>query len=104
VTVLRVLIDDMTIGDLEDFQTITGMTLDAAFTPQVVLDAKGNKVFDEKGRPEKAVDSNPTVLKALIYLSQRAIDPAFTLDDARNVKVSELEIVSGPLDPTSETD
>jgi hypothetical protein len=93
----------MTIGDLEDFQEITGMTLDAAFTPQLVFDVKGNKVFDEKGRPEKAVENNPTVLKALIFLSQRAIDPAFTLADARNVKVSELEIVTGPLDPTTET-
>jgi hypothetical protein len=103
-TTLRVDPDDMTIGDLEDFQDLTGETIERAFSPKYVLDENGEKTYDDKGRPLKDVYVGPKVLKALIFLSERRANPDFTLDDARKVKVSDLEIVSAEPDPTTQTD
>lgn len=98
-TKLSIDTDELTIGDLEDFHTLAGMSLEAAFAERLVLDADGNKIFDEKGRPLKAATVNPTALKALIYINQRRDNPDFTIDDARNVKISELEIGRAEADP-----
>lgn len=96
-------VDDLTIGDLEDFQEITGSPFDKALRPVVVLDDDGEKVFDEKGRPVKEVEFNPTVLKALVYISKRRDNPEFTLEDARNIKVADFALEGGDeeADPTS---
>jgi hypothetical protein len=103
-TTLRINPDDFTIGDLEDFESITGTTFEKALAAKVQFDEDGNKVVDAKGRPVKAVEMNTTVLKALIYLSERATNPDFTIDDARKVKVSELQFGSETEpDPTEQT-
>ncbi len=98
----------MTIGDLEDFEDIVGMSMDKAFKPVPALDDEGNRLYgepDDKGirRPEMTVELSTKALKALVWIIKRQADPNFTLDDARKVKVSELDIEGEPdssADPT----
>lgn len=88
---------NMTIGDLEDFEDVVGMSMDKAFKPVPLLDENGEKVMgepDDKGRvrPVMTVELSTKALKALIWIIKRQSDSSFTLDDARNVRVSELEL------------
>lgn len=73
--------DDLTIGDLEDFKKVAGVSLQKAF-PQT------------KDGAEDA-DIDPTALKALVWIVKRKADPSFSLTDARDVRITELHIGSG---------
>lgn len=66
--------DELTVGDIEDFE-----------------DACGIPIFEVKqgSVPTKA-------LAPLIWISERRNNPAFTLDDARKVRVSDLEYGDPP--------
>lgn len=87
--------DAMTIGDLEDFEEITGKSFDKVLAGTVVKDEEtGEVVKDEKGRPVREVSMRAVELKALIWVTQRKVNPEFTLEDARNVKVTDLAIQS----------
>jgi hypothetical protein len=90
---LRIDPDVLTIGDLEDFEDVVGKPLYDVLQPKPVLDAEGKKVLDEKGRPELQTQISTKALKALIWISQRAEKPDFSLEDARSVRVSALELV-----------
>lgn len=84
--------DDLTVGDMEDFEEIVGEPLDVALSERAVLMPNGEIEKDEKGRPVKRVQLNAKALKALIYIVKRADNPDFTLADARGVKVSEIDL------------
>jgi hypothetical protein len=90
---LRIDPDVLTIGDLEDFEDVVGKPLYDVLQPKPVIDSDGKKVLDEKGRPELQTQISTKALKALIWISQRAEKPDFSLEDARNVRVSALELV-----------
>ncbi len=75
-------VDQLTFGDIEDFEAHVGGDLMAAIS---------------------GATSGTAPLKAmigLIWICQRTIDPDFTLEDARKVKVSELEVEVAEADPT----
>jgi hypothetical protein len=90
---LRIDPDVLTIGDLEDFEDTVGVPLYDVLQPKPVIGPDGKKVLDEKGRPEMQTQISTKALKALIWITQRIEKPEFTLDDARRVRVSELELV-----------
>jgi hypothetical protein len=90
---LRIDPDVLTIGDLEDFEDVVGAAIYDVLSPRPVIGPDGKKVLDEKGRPELETKIPTKALKALIWISQRVDKPDFTLQDARNVKVSALELV-----------
>lgn len=90
---LRLDFDDLTIGDLEDFEEGVGATLDESLKRYPVVDDEGNKVFDAKGRPETEVRLSAKALRHLVWIVKRKEDPAFTAEDARNLKVASLEVV-----------
>lgn len=83
--------EDLSIGDLEDFEEITGQSLTEALKARPVLDAEGKRQFDEKGRPLSETHLTARVIKALVYVTKRRDNPAFTLEDARHVRLSELK-------------
>lgn len=83
--------DDFTIGDLEDFEEITGKSLESVLAGEVAVDEEGNKKFDEKGRPVKEMKVDAKTLKALVFIIMRRDNPKFTVEDARNVKLSSIE-------------
>lgn len=85
--------DNLTLGDLEDFEDAAGVPLFDALKPVPTFDDEGEKVRDEKGRPVMEVKMSAKTLKALVWIVLRAEREGFTLDDARNVKVAALEMV-----------
>jgi hypothetical protein len=82
--------DELTIGDLEDFEEITGGTIQKVIKTVPELDANGDRVFDEKGRPVMTSEVPAKAIRALVWITQRKLNPEFTLEDARNVRVSSL--------------
>lgn len=87
-----------TIGDLEDFEEGVGVPLYDALKQTPVLDEDGKPVMGEpdengKQRPQTQVKIAAKALRYLIWIVRRQEDPAFSLTDARNVRVSTLEIV-----------
>jgi hypothetical protein len=89
---LRIDPDSLTVGDLEDFEEVVGAPLYDVLQPKPVFE-DGKKVLDDDGRPVLETKISSKALKALIWISQRAEKPGFSLEDARNVKVSALELV-----------
>jgi len=75
---IRIDIGDLTLGELEEFEDIAGMPA-AALT-------NGTP-------PAKAIT-------ALVYLSQKRENPAYTLDDARKERVTSLKFGGDEPDPT----
>lgn len=80
-------IEELTIGDLEDVEQVTGMSF-----PEVAAALEG---AGEALPPIK-------IVKALIWVTRRKDDPAFTLEDTASMKLSELASVfqSETADPT----
>lgn len=66
--------DDLTVGDIEDFEAACGIDITTL--------GPGNV-------PSKA-------LAPLIWITQRRTNPAFTIEDARAVRISELEYEGPP--------
>ena len=93
---LRLDLNDLTIGDLEDFGEATGTALDDAMRPRKLRDGDGDLILtdDEQGggKPQWVTMPTPTTLRALVWLAQRKTDPDFTYDDARDVLVAELNL------------
>ena len=84
--------DDLTLGDMEDFETVVGQTLLEAIRPHPVMGADGRPERDEDGRPISEVNVTAKALKALVWITLRRDNPEFTLDDARNIKVGALNL------------
>ena len=85
--------DNLSIGDLEDFEDAAGVPLFTALKPVPIRDAEGNVEKDEKGRPVSEVNLSAKALKALVWIVLRDERPGFSLEDARNIKVTALELV-----------
>ncbi len=101
---LRIDPDVLTIGDLEDFEDVVGAPLYDVLQPKPVRDDQGKKVLDDDGRPELQTQIPTKALKALIWITQRIEKPDFSLEDARNVRVSALELVAADGQGNDETD
>lgn len=69
---VRLDVDDLTIGDLEDFEDVVGEPL-----------------MGFVGNTGKAMSAK--VMKALVWITRRRDDEGFSLEDAAAVKVSALD-------------
>lgn len=78
--------DDLTLGDLEDFETDTGEDLP--------------KILNGVG-PDGKVAASAKTMVSLIWILGRHNDPAFTKDDARAVRLSELKVEVVPSPPAA---
>lgn len=88
--------DDLTLQDNEDFEDYTGKPIEEAFVEKFVRDEDGGKVFDDKGRPLTETSlASAKCLTALVWILGRkdAGTPDFSIEDARAVKVTTLQIV-----------
>lgn len=99
---LRLDLNDLTIGDLEDFGEVTGTALDDAMRPRKLRDGDGDLILtDDDGKPQWVTMPTPTTLRALVWLAQRKADPTFTYDDARDVLVAELNLTQRKTGPAA---
>lgn len=87
---LRFSVDSLTVGDLEDIEELTGMGFDE------IMELLTSGKVGQNGR----IGIPLKVLKALVLVVYRADNPNFTMEDARRVKVSELDVVLAEPDPT----
>jgi len=90
VTKLRFDPDDLTLGELEEFETATGKPLDEVMSEQPVVGADGKPVRDKRGRPLQQVRMTMKEVIALMWLIRRRDEPGFTLEDARKLRVADL--------------
>lgn len=79
---LRLDPDSLTFGDLEDFEDATGEKLLEAFT----------------GAAEGELSAKALI--GLVWICKRQDDLEFTLDDARKLKLAEIEFEAPEPDPT----
>lgn len=83
----------MTLGDNEDFEDYTGKSLDEALKLYPEFDDEGNRVIDEEtGRPKMKLRLTSKAITALVWIVNRKTIDGFTIADARNVEVGELEV------------
>lgn len=79
---MKLVIDpnDMTLGDIEFFEDQSGLSFDDMMASRM----------------------NTRAILALITLSERQKNPAFSMDDARKIKFVEVEVVNADDDPLAE--
>ncbi len=76
--------DDMTIGELDDFYEITGLTLGV----------------DSHTKVGARSVAKPKVLAAIAYIVRRRTDPTYTMDDARAEKITAFQAGASRRPPT----
>lgn len=102
---------NMTLGDLEEFEEITGKSFNSAMKQVPVMDPETGKPMrdpnpEAKGRPLMETEMSMKGMVALVFIAMKKENPDFTMDDARNLKLSEFQMdMSGddddaPLDET----
>lgn len=72
---LQLNLDDVSLGDIEDFEDYTGMSF---------------AVLDQVKDPEKAASMSAKVFTGMALLALRHENPDATIEEARKVKVSQL--------------
>lgn len=91
--------NDLTLGDLEDFEDAVGVSLMDALKQTPIKDPEtGEVVRDEKGRAQMQVNVSAKALKGLVWITQRRENPEFSLEDARNVRVAAIELAEADAD------
>lgn len=83
---LRFSVDSITVGDMEDIEEATGKPF--------------GEIINQLTSTNGSLSVPVKTLKALVWIIYRQEHPDFTLDDARKIKVSELELVLTEPDPT----
>lgn len=91
--------DAWTLGDMESFEDLTGLTIQEAFTEATVKNSASEPELDNRGRPVKRIRMSAKVMVAVVFIEKRRQDGAFTLDQARETKISEFVLTSGEQDP-----
>lgn len=86
--------DDLTFGELEDFEDVTGMVMSDAVRSTIVRDKDNRPVADPddpKGRPLKEMKMGVKAMMGLVYLSLKRDDPAVTFEDVRKMKMGDID-------------
>lgn len=96
--------DDMTLGDMEEFEEIVGKTFSEAMKRVKVLDDDGNHMKDPdpeaKGKGLYTYTMSMKGMTAIVYLALRKEDPDITLADVRKLRMTDFEL-ENPKDPQS---
>lgn len=86
--------DDLTFGELEVFEDVTGLVMSDAIKTEFVRDAKGNKIpdpDDPKGRPLQETKMGVKAMMGMVFLSLRRDNPEVTWDQVRQMKLSDID-------------
>lgn len=97
-------LDEMTLGDMEAFEDVTGKTFEELLAPKPVLDENGRKVpdpDDPKGRPLMETKMSMKALVGLAYVALRKENPDITIQQVRDMPLDSFDFdVEGEVDPT----
>lgn len=86
--------DDLTFGELEVFEDITGMVMSDAIKTEFVRDSKGNKIpdpDDPKGRPLQETKMGVKAMMGMVFLSLRRDNPEITWESVRQMKLADID-------------
>lgn len=86
--------DDLTFGELEVFEDVTGLVMSDAIKTEFVRDAKGNKIpdpDDPKGRPLQETKMGVKAMMGMVFLSLRRDNPEITWEQVRQMKLSDID-------------
>ena len=86
--------DDLTFGELELFEDVTGLVMSDAIKTEFVRDNKGNKIpdpDDPKGRPLTETKMGVRAMMGMVFLSMRRDDADVTWEQVRTMKLSEVD-------------
>lgn len=95
--VLKLDPEDLTLGEMEEFEELAGRPLAKMIQGDIVKDDDGKPMLGPDNKPLREIDPRVKDIIALVYLAKRRENPEFTLADARGVKISELQL--GSADP-----
>lgn len=91
---IAVNMDELTFGELEIFEEVTGLVMSEAIKTEFVRDNKGNKVADPddpKGRALTETKMSVKAMMGMVFLSLRRDDPDLTFDRVRQMKLSDID-------------
>jgi len=86
--------DELTFGELELFEDVTGLVMSDAIKTEIVRDKNGNKVpdpDDPKGRPLTETKMGVKAMMGLVFISIKRDDPDVTWDQVRAMKLSDID-------------
>lgn len=86
--------DDLTFGELEVFEDVTGMVMSDAIKTEFVRNKDGSKVADPddpKGRPLTETKMGVKAMMGMVFLSMRRENPDLTWQDVREMKLSDID-------------
>jgi len=96
-SVLAINPEDLTLGEMEEFEELSGRPLAKMLQGDIVKGEDGRPMLGKDGKPLREIDPRVKDMIALVFLAKRRENPDFTIEDARGIKVSELQI--GDVDP-----
>ena len=109
-TKLRLSVDDLTLGDMEEFETATGRDIMDVLKPQPVIDESTGRPVpdpdDPKGRPLMAARVTSKAFVGLVYLALKRDNPSLTIAEVKAMRLSDIDfdIDQGTeADPTAES-
>lgn len=91
---IAVNMDDLTFGELELFEEVTGLVMSDAIKTEFVRDRNGMKVADPddpKGRPLTETKMGVKAMMGMVFLSMRKDQPDITWQQVRELKLSEID-------------
>lgn len=91
---VSVSMDDLTFGELEEFENVTGMIMSEAVKTVEVRDKDGRRVpdpDDPKGRPLTETKMGVKAMMGLVFLALRRDDPTITWEQVRSMKLSDID-------------
>lgn len=86
--------DDMTFGDMEIFENVTGLVMSDAIRTDIVRDPSGRAVpdpDDPKGRPLKETKMSVKAMMGMVYISMLRDNPELTFADVRKIKMADID-------------
>ncbi len=86
--------DELTFGELEIFEDVTGLVMSDAVRSEIVRDKDNRPVADPddpKGRPLREVRMGVKAMMGMVYLSMRKDNPDVSFEDVRQLKMGDID-------------
>lgn len=87
--------DDLTFGELELFEDVTGLVMSEAVKTEIVRDKDGRPVpdpDDPKHGPLRETRMGVKAMMGMVYISMKRDDPDVTFEQVRELKLSDVEL------------
>jgi hypothetical protein len=88
--------DDLTFGELEVFENVTGLVMSEAVKTVIVVDPNTGRPVpdpeDPKGRPLKETRMSVKAMMGMVYISMLRQDPTTQFEDIKKLKLSDIEM------------